>query len=349
MKNVFEKLADALNALPNGFPRTETGSDVELLQYMYTQKEAELLCELSLKPETAKDIAERLNKITNEVITGLLNMVRQGKVWMEKENGKPMFRLAPFIVGSYEAHFEKMDEEMALLTEKYMADGGVAGIMKPQPAVHRVVPTMDFSELEWILPYDNVIKILDSAKTFTAYDCICRKQQDALGKGCDAPKHNCLSFSMVDRKPQKYDISKEEAINLIKEAEDAGLVHSVSNVVNGLHYICNCCGCCCGVLRGINDWGIENSMARANYEALIDDENCIGCEACLPRCQVNAIAMVDGKASINRDKCLGCGLCVSTCPTSAIELKARPEEERVTPPESFGDWEKMRLEDRKLL
>jgi len=349
MTNIYAKLADALNALPNGFPRTETGSDVKLLQFMYTEKEAELLGELSGELEQAKDIALRLDKITNEVISGLLNMVRQGKVWMEKDKGKPMFRLAPFIVGSYEAHFEKMDEEMALLTEKYMADGGAIGIMKPQPAVHRVVPTVDFSELEWILPYDNVLKILNEAKTFTAYDCICRKQKDSLGEGCDAPKHNCLSFSMVERKPQKYDVSKEEAIKLIKEAEDAGLVHSVSNVVNGLHYVCNCCGCCCGVLRGINDWGIENSMARANYEALVTDDECIGCEACVSRCQVDAISMVDGIAVIDRDKCLGCALCVSTCPTSAIELKPRPKNEQVTPPDNFGNWEKERLQDRGLM
>ena len=349
MSNVYGKLADALNALPNGFPRTETGSDIELLEFLYTEKEAEILCVMSGRPETAKDIAERLDKITNEVITGLLNMVRQGKVWMEKDSGRPLFRLAPFIVGSYEASFEKMDEKMALLTEKYMADGGVVGIMKPQPAVHRAIPTMDFSELEWILPYDNVVKILDSAKTFSAYDCICRKQQTALGKGCDAPKHNCLTFSAVERKPQPYDITKEEAIKIIKESEEAGLVHSVSNVVNGLHYICNCCGCCCGVLRGINDWGIENSMARANYEALVDDDSCIGCEACTERCQVNAIGMAEGKAIINRDKCLGCGLCVSTCPTGAIELLPRPKEEQVTPPESFGDWEKERLQNRGMM
>ncbi len=347
MNETYSKLADALNALPNGFPRTQTGSDVALLEYMYTEKEAELACELTHEPEEAKQIAERLNKLTNEVIGGLLSMVRQGKVWMDRTDGKMTFRLAPFIVGSYEASVEKMDETFANLTEKYMSDGGALGIMKPYPAVHRAVPTMDYSELEWILPYDNVIKILDRAKTFTVHECICRKQKETLGEGCDAPKNNCLSFTEVERKPKPGDITKDEAIKILKEAEQAGLVHSVSNVVNGLNYICNCCGCCCGVLRGINDWGIENSMARANYEAVIN-EGCIGCEACLSRCQVNAIEMIDGVAVINRDKCLGCGLCVSECPTESIKLIPRPESERVEPPESFGDWERERLKAREI-
>ncbi|MEX1378018.1 MAG: 4Fe-4S dicluster-binding protein [Eubacteriales bacterium] len=346
MNSVYEKLADALNTLPNGFPRTDTGSDIRLLQYMYSEKEAELACCLTKDAESVKDIAERLNKLPKEVQAGLLHMTKEGKVWMDMSDGRPKFRLAPFIVGSYEAHIEHMNEEMSLLFEDYLKDGGVKGIMTYQPSVHRAVPTIEHAELEWILPYDNVLKIIDDAETFHVQDCICRIQQDSIGKGCDAPKHNCLSFSKGTRKPKEGDISKEEAIKIIKEAEDAGLVHSVSNVVDGLHYICNCCGCCCGVLRGITEWGIENSMARANYEAIVDEDGCIGCEVCIERCQVNAIEIEDGKAKINRDKCLGCGLCISTCPTEAIELKARPKEEQVEPPKDFGEWEQKRLEDR---
>ncbi|MBN2878770.1 MAG: 4Fe-4S binding protein [Clostridia bacterium] len=348
MKNVYERLADALNTLPNGFPRTETGSDIRLLEFMYSPVEAALACELTNEPETVSEIAERLNKISKEVMAGLLHLSKEGKVWMDMSDGKPKFRLAPFIVGSYEAHVDHMNAEMALLFEEYLNDGGVKGIMGVSPSVHRVIPTIDHSELEWILPYDSVIKILEQANTFHVQDCICRLQQESIGKGCDAPKHNCLSFSAAKRKPIEGDITKEEALEIIKEAEQAGLVHSVSNVVNGLHYICNCCGCCCGILRSINEWGIENSMARANYEAIVDDDKCIGCEVCVDRCQVSAIEMAEGLAKINRDKCLGCGLCISTCPSEAIALFARPAEEQVTPPEDFGQWEKQRLEKRNI-
>lgn len=346
MNNVYAKLADALDALPNAFPRTETGSDLRLLEYMYTEKEAELASELSIAPETVKELAERLKRPAKEIQAGLLHLTKGGKVWMDMSSGRPKFRLAPFIVGSYEAHVDHMNEKMSLLFEDYLNDGGVKGIMQLQPSVHRAIPTTDFSELEWILPYDNVMTIIESANTFHVQECICRLQQDAVGKGCDAPKSNCLSFSTATRKPKEDDITKEEAIQILKQSEEAGLVHSVSNVVDGLHYICNCCGCCCGVLRGITEWGIENSMARANYEAIVDEDTCIGCEVCLSRCQVDAIEMIDGIAKINRDKCLGCGLCISTCPTDAIELKARPIEEQVKPPADFGEWEKTRLEDK---
>ncbi len=349
MNEIYAKLADSLNALANGFPRTNTGSDLKLLSFIYSEKEAELACQLSGEWESAAAIAQRLGKITKEVMAGLFAMVRGGKVWMNRSNGKTVFRLAPFIVGSYEASVEKMNEKLALLLEKYMIDGGAKGIMKPNPAIHRVVPVIESADLEWILPYDNVLAILENAQSFHVQDCICRKEKEVLDEGCDAPKNNCLSFSAVKRDKMPGDITKEEAIKLLKEAEEAALIHSVSNVVNGVSYICNCCGCCCGILRGINDWGIENSMAHANYEAIVEKEECIGCEVCLDRCQVSAITMVDGIAEINRDKCLGCGLCVTTCAPEAIKLMPRPAEEQVAPPETFGDWEKQRLQNRNLI
>jgi ferredoxin len=348
MKNVYADLADALNALANGFPRTETGSDLRLLEFMYSEKEAELASCLSGEWETAADISDRLGKLTKETLSGLFALVRQGKVWMHKKDGTTVFRLAPFVVGSYEASNDKMNKEMALLFEEYFNDGGAVGIMKPQPALHRVVPVMETADMEWIMPYDKVLEILEKAETFHVEDCICRKEKAVLGESCEAPMTNCLSFTTVKREKKPGDLTREEALKILKEAEEASLVHSVSNVVNGVHYICNCCGCCCGILRGINDWGIENSVARANYEAIVSSEDCIGCEICIDRCQVHAIEMTDGLAVVNRDKCIGCGLCVTTCAPEAMKLALRPNSERMDPPESFGEWETMRLADRKL-
>jgi len=349
MNKIYADLADALNALPNAFPRTKTGSDLRLLEFMYSEKEAEFASQLSGNWETTEEIAKRLNKLTKETLSGLFALVREGKAWINKGEGKAKFRLAPFIVGSYEAHINHMNKEMALLVEDYMNDGGVAGIMRPQPAVHRVVPTVESADLEWILPYDNVRTIIENAETFHVQDCICRKEKEVLEKGCEAPKHNCLSFSTVKRGEKPGDITKDEALKLLKDAEEAALVHSVSNVVNGLSYICNCCGCCCGVLRGITEWGIENSMARANYEAIVNEDDCIGCEICIDRCQVSAITMVEGKAVINRDKCIGCGLCITTCPSEAIKQRPRPKGEQTVPPENFGVWEAERLKDRNII
>jgi Pyruvate/2-oxoacid:ferredoxin oxidoreductase delta subunit len=256
--------------------------------------------------------------------------------------------LAPFIVGIYEAQKESMDHEMAHLVEEYLANGGANGIMKPYPALHRVIPAQKAVKSEWILPYDDVKAILLSSKTFRLRDCICRVQQDHIGRKCDFPLRTCLSFSSVDSPPNQYNISKEEALAFLDKVEEMGLVHTVSNVMKGLGYVCNCCGCCCGILRGINEWGIENSVAYANYYANIDPDECVGCGICRKRCQVHAISEKDGVSVVNRKKCIGCGLCATGCPNGAAKLEKKPDNEIANPPVDFAAWEHERLRNRGL-
>ena len=159
----------------------------------------------------------------------------------------------------------------------------------------------------------------------------------------------CLSFSGAERPPQPGDISREEALALLERSEEIGLVHTVSNVAQGIGYICNCCGCCCGLLRGITDWGIENSVAHANYYAVIDPALCAGCGTCVERCQVHAIHDEDGVSVVVRERCIGCGLCVTGCPDGVPQLLPKPEAEAVHPPVDFAAWEHERLRQRGLL
>lgn len=347
--HVYEQLADALDRLPNGFPRTPSGVEIPLLQRIFSPEEASLASRLSGSMEPIDAIAERLGLDATDARKRLMKLVRRGLVWFDKEGVKPRFRLAPFVVGIFEAQLEIMDHQLAHLVEEYMADGGTAGIMGPQPALHRVVPTQDSVKSEWILPYDDVEAILMSAKTFSVRDCICRVQQEELGtRRCDLPVKVCLTFSSRERPPRPDDISQEEALAILDQTEEAGLVHTVSNLVKGVSYVCNCCGCCCGILRGITDYGIENSVAAANYYAVIDPDECVGCGICIERCQVNAISEEGGVSVVNREQCIGCGLCVTGCPDNVPKLVRKPDAEMIHPPEDFATWEHERLVNRGL-
>ena len=273
-------------------------------------------------------------------------MLRRGFVWGDIKWGK--VRLAPFIVGIYEAQLWNMDHELAHLMEDWMDEGG-AEFMRPQPAIHRVVPAQSSVKTDWILPHDDIKAILKTKKSFRVRDCICRVQQEHLGeRTCDFPSHVCLNFTSFERPPSDNDISMEEALNLIDETEAVGLVHSVSNIAEGFFYVCNCCGCCCGILRGITEFGIENSVAASNYYAVIDPELCRGCGACIERCQVEAISELDEKSVVNKEKCIGCGLCVSGCKNEVAKLVRKPEDEIINPPKDFAVWEHERLVNRGL-
>ena len=351
MDDPYARLAAALDALPNGFPRTQGGKELEILKKIFSPEEALLASNLSREMELPTTIAARMGLPDEHVASRLKALARRGMVWLDLDRQAKSwrYRLAPFVVGIYEASLEMMDHELAHLVEEYMAEGGADGIMKPEPPLARVVPGRHALPSEWVLPYEDVVKILDRARTFSVRDCICRVQQDRLGRRCDFPIHNCLSFSGFGRPPGPHDISKSEALALLDQCEEVGLVHTVSNVVRDLYYVCNCCGCCCGILRGINERGIKNSVAKASYLATIDPERCTGCLVCTGRCQVHAITEVEGVAVVDSERCIGCGLCVTGCSAGAASLHKRPDWEEIRPPETFADWERQRLHRRSHL
>lgn len=347
--DVYERLADALDKLPNGFPRTSSNVEIRILKKIFTPEEASLVYQLSADMESVETIAHLLKLDLKEANTRLMDLARRGLIWFDKQVKKPRFRLAPFMVGFYESQLENMDHEFAHLLEQYLNEGGAAGIMSPQPALHRVIPAQSTLKSEWILPYDDVRNVLLSAKNFGVRDCICRVQKDHIGRRCNFPLRNCLHFSSVERPPNPDDITQEEALAILSQSEEVGLVHTVSNVAKDFGYVCNCCGCCCDILRGITDWGIENSVAHANYYVTINPDICTGCGTCRERCQVGAISEKDGVSIVNLKRCIGCGLCVSGCPDDAAKLNRKPEDQIVSPPADFASWERARLKNRGLI
>jgi len=344
---VYQNLADALDSLPNTFPRTQSGIEIKLLKKIFSKQEAALACRLNGEYWPVDVIAESVGLSPRQTQGNLLALAKKGFVWFNKENGALCFRLAPFIVGIYEANLENLDHEFSHLFEHYMLEAG-KDMMKYDPAIHRALPAVSLAKSEWILPYDDIKAIIAKAKAFRVRDCICRVQQGLIGKGCDAPRHVCLMLSLRDRPPKPGDISKDDALAILDEAEQASLVHCVGNHQAELTYICNCCGCCCGVLRGVTQWGIENSVAHANYYAVIDPDKCANCGTCIDRCQVNAISEVKGISVVDGNKCIGCGLCVTGCPEGVPELIRKPDEEIVHPPIDYIDWEQQRLQNRDL-
>jgi hypothetical protein len=264
-RDPYVELAAALDRLPNGFPRTASNVELRILQRIFAPEEAELASQLRGQLEPVEMIAARAGVPPKEAQARLMAMLRRGLVWFERQPGAARFRLAPFIVGIYEAQVELMDHDLAHLVEDYLAQGGAAGIMGLQPALHRVIPAQGTVKSEWVLPYDDVRAVLLANKSFSVHDCICRVERAHVGHPCAFPTHVCLSFSAAERPLRPGDLTQAEALALLEECERVGLVHTVSNVRQGLGYVCNCCGCCCGILRGITEWGLEKSVAYANY------------------------------------------------------------------------------------
>lgn len=113
------------------------------------------------------------------------------------------------------------------------------------------------------------------------------------------------------------------------------MVHLCDNVMNKPTYICSCCGCCCKVLRGINEQEIF-AAHPSNFKPEINSEECLGCGLCSDKCQIKAITMSDqGNAivpTVNYEICIGCGVCSSACPSDALTMTRR--DVQLIPPEN---------------
>ncbi|HRZ25923.1 MAG TPA: 4Fe-4S binding protein [Spirochaetota bacterium] len=339
--DAYELLANVLGSLPNGFPRTETGVELELLKKLFAPDEAELFCRLRLNKETAREIAERTGLEKSALETKLARMWERGLVECDPSGAERKYGLVAWILGLYELQQKFIDEEFARLHAKYIKAVGPY-FLRHKPHMMQVVPIeKEIRSDQSAMPYERVSALIDSCVSFAVSPCICKKQTSLLGRECRKPREVCLAISEKEGYFDNHPlvgrvITKTEALDILRMAEDAGLVHMTGNTKRGHFFICNCCGCCCVQLMAAR-FGMRDTV-NAHYYAVIDNALCRNCGLCSDtRCQVKAIA-TEGKRTVMRDRCIGCGLCVSTCPEKAITLFRKSPEEQQNPPEDESEW-----------
>lgn len=354
MNKHYELLAHELDRIPNGFPRTESGVELKLLAKLFTPEDAALASSLSMEAKPLTEIAEENALDEAEAKSKLISMVKRGLIDLKREEGRGfVFHLIPFVVGFYERQNAKIDKEFAQLFEQYYHEA-FHHTMLAQPSVHRIIPVEKAIPVDIdVMPYEKASTYLDQARSWGVLDCICRVQKRLIGQGCKHTVKNCLVFSpkagAFNRSEEIETLSREEAMEILAEADREGLVHSINNAQSEVYYICNCCTCSCGVLRGMVEYGSEHSIARSDFYAVVDEDRCTACENCLDRCAFSAMSMVEGICEVDRGACYGCGLCIGSCETEALSMVLKTKEERQTPPEDEEAWRRIRAASRRSL
>jgi electron transport complex protein RnfB len=337
---LYRRLAERLDAIPNGFPKTASGVELRLLAKIFTPEEASLAAVMRLHREPASEIAARAGLDPKRAHKVLKGMARKGLLRIKKGQGELHFGLMPFVVGFYEEQLPRLDQEMAQLVEQYLVEMHALGASQG-PSVHRVIPVGEAVPFQLeVFAHEQASALLEGAQSWGVRDCICRVQQKLVGKGCDRPVEACLVFAPVENAFRGDStirpLSKQGAFDILQQSEAAGLVHTTGNYRDGHFYICNCCPCCCGVLRGLTEFDIPTAIASSGFYSSVDAQICSGCSDCLERCHFGALSLSGEVCEVEIARCVGCGLCVSACSTGALHLERRSD--YVQPPTDLKEW-----------
>ncbi len=354
MLDPYERLAETLNRIPNGFTPTEEGTHLKLLRWIFTEEEADLASKMKLIAETVEELSSRLNLPLEGLKEKLETMVSKGQIHVMNTSTGRRYGLMPYAVGIYEEQLGRMDKEFAEITEEHLQkSAGKDELFETEPSIFRVVPIKQVidPELE-IFPYESAEEIISNAKSWGVRDCICKEQQELLGKPCKYPKTVCLLFSsredaFIESKITQT-ITKEQALEYLREAKEAGLIHCTMNIKSGHYYICNCCTCCCGVLRGLTQRNQPRAFVKSNFIMKVDEELCTGCETCVDRCQFDALKVPDGICEVDHERCVGCGVCAISCPEEALTLVSKDSTQTEEPPDTLKDWMTQKAMSRQV-
>jgi Pyruvate/2-oxoacid:ferredoxin oxidoreductase delta subunit len=204
-----------------------------------------------------------------------------------------------------------------------------------------------------VASYDDALEILKAKPRIVVAECICRKAAAVREASCGKPLEACFMFGSMGQyyldRGMGREVSLEEAAGILERCREAGLVTQPATAQNPSG-MCNCCGDCCGVLRALNLHPRPAELVMANHRAQADPERCTGCQTCLARCQMAAIAMTaEGLAEVRPERCIGCGLCVTACPEEALALVPKPAEDQRVPPASMAEQMLLLARKRGLL
>ncbi len=347
--DVYTRLQQHLDRLPAGFPPTESGVELRILKRLFTPPEADLAARLSLKLAPAAEIAAAAGLPEAEAEERLKAMARKGLIFSIEPPGRPpAYMAAQFVIGIWEYHVNALDPEFIRDMDEYMPHLGREAFDR-LPQLRTIPVEKSIGAGLEVLPYEQAEEIVRNQKRFLVAPCICRREHELKGGGCGKLMETCLVFGWgadyYERNGLGRTITLEETLEILKKAEAEGLVLQPSNsqdIVN----ICCCCGDCCLVLKNLKSHPAPAAALVSPFAAQSDPDLCVGCEACIERCQMEALSMVDGRAVLAAERCIGCGLCVSTCPSGALTLARKPPELQPVVPRNQREAFELRAKSR---
>ncbi|MFX1451329.1 MAG: NADH-quinone oxidoreductase subunit I, partial [Promethearchaeota archaeon] len=297
---------------------------IQLMKVLWNEEEIKLLSHFNKAGNwiTKQQLAERSNIPKDQIKKILSRSVKIGTI-ASKIN---KYSLLPIIPGIFEKYFiarkdtEENQKKAARLYRDimkevlpqnlYASEGRAFRPLLPYDAKEKLIEinkSLDYKSQA--LPYELVKQLIDDNEYFAVIPCQCRLIGELSGEPCDVAPAEMGCFlvgpaaqNIAYRCDDARILTKEEAIQFLKDTEKAGLVHN-SDFGSGQSgvFICNCCSCHCGALYPARLMHIKGTKT-SNFNPKINMELCVKCETCVKKCPGEAIFHIWPKESDSSDE-----------------------------------------------
>jgi Pyruvate/2-oxoacid:ferredoxin oxidoreductase delta subunit len=342
---------DPYNVLMAGLKYPDSHRLKAVLEKLLTPEQARIAAAL---PGTPEDVAQKTGIDAKTVNKALDDLFYAGVVFPKGDfKDRQYYRFARAIAQLHDASQASKGRDVVkdkdfyqawqdFLMNEWYPDRGKLYAKLPQPH-SRIVPAYQaIKEIPDILPCEDIRELFKAQGRMAVVPCSCRYRTTAVGEHCAHTAEEDLWHCIQLNRGADYalareagrELNMEEAVALIDKIEADGLLHiwGNHNALAGGNVSCHCCRDCCmmTVPLDMENVPLDKMWQKSRFIAQVDQEACIGCQACVDRCQFDAIEMVKPqglkskklKAKVMAEDCYGCGVCVLGCDKAhALSMK----------------------------
>ena len=320
---IYIKLQRHLDKQAVGFPATRSGDEIKILKHIFSPEEADLATCLTYRPEPIETIFQRAKHLVDspaKLAEQLACIQKKGGIESRTDGAIRLYCNAPLVVGMYEYQVNRLTPDFIKAFDRYLTDKafGIEFLSTKLPQMRTIPIKKSIQPQTSVSTFDEVAALLEiSGGPFVILECICRKKRNLMGKPCKITDRSetCLAVGNMASMALYADIGKEitrdEAVSILEQNQEDGLVLQPSNTEKA-EFICSCCGCCCGMLRVHKALPKPVDFWASNFHAIVNTEECNGCGVCEERCQVGAVTISQkfGFSVVDLNRCIGCGVCM---------------------------------------